>query len=148
MPSVKESFHTRFRGVSCHADDLCWPLRKRRGRNDARPRNTQHAICQRCVYVLDLDESSQHTYYRALHVLKCLSKGHTSRPIGTVIVRSNLPYFISFIGYTTKVGSVLARNGGGRRSPEIVSRPSLVKWTPISSFLRPGSSNVAVTKRD
>jgi hypothetical protein len=61
VATVRQSFHTRLRGGLSHANDLCWSLRKRGRRNGAWPGNTKHAIRQRRVYVLDLDESSQRT---------------------------------------------------------------------------------------
>jgi hypothetical protein len=53
----EREFHTRFRAVLRHTHDLCWSLRERRRRNGAWPRNTQHPICQRRVYILDLETS-------------------------------------------------------------------------------------------
>lgn len=53
----EREFHTLFRAVLCHTDELCWSLRERRGRNGTWPRNTQHPICQRRVYILDLETS-------------------------------------------------------------------------------------------
>jgi hypothetical protein len=55
VATVGKGFHTRLRGGLGHADDLYWSLRKRGRRNGAWPGNTKHAICQRRVYVLDLE---------------------------------------------------------------------------------------------